>query len=211
MAMRGNAAGDEHHRRTGGADQFVVQAQLAGAGVAGGEHGVDAAAANMVHIGARRLRATQRLPDLGRGGTAGEFGAFGKAHGGAPMGTVPSVRAGDAGRADAVSADARPANDAGRNHLPVDAQVPAGFGTARERAACAARSIRLPRRLRACPSAGLDGCGQSGHAHGACQSLYADEAINITNHHKPAPPESHRGYSATCADRLPHRAALRCC
>ena len=41
--------------------------------------------------------------------------------------------------------------------------------------------------------------------------IYADEAINITNHHKPAPPESHRGYSATCADRLPHRAALRCC
>ena len=211
MAMRGNAAGDEHHRRTGGADQFVVQAQLAGAGVAGGEYRIHAATTDVVHIGARRLRATQRLPDLGRGGTAGEFGAFGKAHGGAPMGTVHRFARGcRKGRRD-VGGCGTCMSSQDRNHLPVDAQVPAGFGTAMERAACAARSIRLPRRLRACPSAGLDGCGQSGHAHGACQSLYADEAIYMANRHKPAPPESHRGYSATCADRLPPRAALRCC
>src|SRR5690606_8780255 len=68
------------------------------------------------------------------------------------------------------------------NHLPVDAQVPAGFGTAN--GACA--PIRLPRRPWACPSAGLDGCGQSGRVAATCQSLHPDKAIFITKHHKRA-------------------------
>ncbi len=38
--------------------------------------------------------------------------------------------------------------------------------------------IRLPRRLRACPSAGLDGCRQVASDFENCQSLYADEAMD---------------------------------
>src|SRR5690606_29580125 len=55
-----------------------------------------------------------------------------------------------------IAVDVRPAvGEAIRNHLPVDAQVPAGLGTAT--AGAWAPAIRLPRLLRACPSAGLDG------------------------------------------------------
>lgn len=59
------------------------------------------------------------------------------------------------------------------NHLPADLRVPAGLGTV---GAAFARSW-LPRRLRACPSAGLDGWPQSAQADGPCQSLYPDEAM----------------------------------
>ncbi len=44
-------------------------------------------------------------------------------------------------------------------------------------------AVWLPRHQRACPSAGLDGCRQCGVADAPSQSLYPDEAIDITNRH----------------------------
>src|SRR5690606_36836424 len=64
----------------------------------------------------------------------------------------------------------------------------------RDRADLAVVSIRLPRLLRACPSAGLDGAAQVASARTACQSLHADEAI--------------RRLPPACGDNPPMRLAL---
>jgi hypothetical protein len=65
VPMRGNAAGHEDHRRACGAGQFVGDAQLAGAGVAGGEHCVDGAAAGVEHIRRHCSRRAHRFAARG--------------------------------------------------------------------------------------------------------------------------------------------------
>jgi hypothetical protein len=62
-------------------------------------------------------------------GRSGVACGRGEAHGGIPEGEGPSSRA---GQRRSAAATARPGREADRNHLPVDAQVPAGIGTAME-------------------------------------------------------------------------------
>ena len=72
VAVRGNAAGHQHHRRIDTADQFVAQPQRALAGMAHGQAHVDFTA----HGGRGKRRA------VGRGGrVVAEGGGSGETHG----------------------------------------------------------------------------------------------------------------------------------
>jgi hypothetical protein len=126
MAMRGNAAGDDHYRRARCTDVFVGDAQAAFAGMAQRQHGVDFAARGGRVAGDRRLR-SRFVIGLGTDGV-GEVlrGAIDEAHGGCiPDGRRP-LRTGHrgCGCADVEPHRADTAQPSSRR-----TQVPAGIGT----------------------------------------------------------------------------------
>ncbi|CAM0125939.1 hypothetical protein SMJ63A_80179 [Stenotrophomonas geniculata] len=113
MAMRGDAAGQYHHRRVGRADPLVAQAHRAGAGMTHRQHRGELTALGMHTVFDRHADGDKGFG--ANGGTGGE------AHGGIRLGNRPSSLRGARVR------DARVVH--GSNHLSVDATVPAGFGT----------------------------------------------------------------------------------
>ena len=166
VAMGGNAAGQEHHRRIGRPLQFVAQDQGAHAGVAHRQCQRDLAAQGGRHAGDRRV-----------GGSAGwrelrVRGGVGEAHGEGSVGKT-AIEPSRGSRSPCVGTE--------RTIFRQTAQVPAGFGTthtlARVLAAPASKGLSLRRsRWPVQVATGRD----------ACQSFHPDGKMGFPSRQRPA-------------------------
>jgi hypothetical protein len=135
MAAGGDAAGDQHRRQARSAEALVAQRNAPLAGMAQGKiqrqrAPLRAGASDAWPMADGRKHGETRCDVIG--------GSDGETHGGVLVGRAIESRG------SPERSCSPPGEGADHNHLPVDAQVPAGFGTAMERTCMQAAPSSCP-------------------------------------------------------------------